>query len=75
MIKFFYLKNLGCYTFTAASVVVVPLPWSIVVVVAVVIYVACCYHIRRIRILVVASASFFPRAGVELILRVDVAVY
>jgi hypothetical protein len=45
---------------TAASVVVVPLPWSIMVVVAVIVYVACCYHIRRIRILIAVSASFLP---------------
>jgi hypothetical protein len=44
------------------------------VVIAVVVYVACCYHIFRIRILVAVSASFFPQAGVELILQVDVAV-
>jgi hypothetical protein len=43
---------------TAASVVVVPLPWSIMVAVSVIVYVACCYHIRRIRILVAVSASF-----------------
>jgi hypothetical protein len=59
---------------TAASVGVVPLPWSIMVVVAVIVYVACCYHIRRIRILVTVLASFLPRTEVELILRVDVAV-
>jgi hypothetical protein len=34
------------------------LPWSIMVVVAVVVYVACCYHIRHIRILITASMSF-----------------
>jgi hypothetical protein len=60
--------------YTAASIVVVPLPWSVMVVVAVIVYVACCYHIRRIRILVAVSASFLPRDGVELILWVDVAV-
>jgi hypothetical protein len=43
---------------TAASVVVVLLPWSIMVVAAVIVYVACYYHIRRIRILVAVSASF-----------------
>jgi hypothetical protein len=59
---------------TTASIVVVPLPWSIMVFVAVVVHVACCYHIRCVCILVAASASFFPRAGVELILWVDVAV-
>jgi hypothetical protein len=59
---------------TTASVVVVPLPWSIMVVIAVVVYVACCYHIRRFRILVAVSVSFLPRARVELILRVDVVV-
>jgi hypothetical protein len=41
---------------TAASVIVVPLPWSVMVVVAVVVYVACCYHICRIHILVAVSA-------------------
>jgi hypothetical protein len=61
-------------TSTTASVVVVPLPWSIMVVVAVVVYIACFYHIHHTRILVAASASFFPRVGVELILRVDIAV-
>jgi hypothetical protein len=50
------------------------LPWSIVVVVAVVVYVACCYHIRRIRVLIAVSTSFLPRARVELILWVDVAI-
>jgi hypothetical protein len=59
---------------TTASVVIVPLPWSIVVVVAVVVYVACFYHIRHIRVFVAVSASFLPRAGVELILWIDVMV-
>jgi hypothetical protein len=59
---------------TAAFVVVVLLPWSVMVVAAVIVYVACCYHIHRIRILVAVLAYFLSRAGVELILRVDVAV-
>jgi hypothetical protein len=59
---------------TTASVVIVPLPWSIVVVIMVIVYVAYCYHIRRIRIFVAVSTSFLPRAGVELILWVDVTV-
>jgi hypothetical protein len=50
------------------------LPWSIMAVIAVIVYVACCYHIRHIRILVAVLASFLPRARVELILWVDVAV-
>jgi hypothetical protein len=50
------------------------LPWSIMVVIVVIVYVACCYHVHRIRILVAVSASFLLRAGVKLILRVDIAV-
>jgi hypothetical protein len=50
------------------------LPWSIMVVIAVVVYVACCYHVRRVHIFVTILVSFLPRAGVELILRIDVAV-
>jgi hypothetical protein len=59
---------------TATSVVVVPLPGSVMVVVSVIVYIACCYHIRRIRILVAVSASFLSRAGMKLVLRVDVTV-
>jgi hypothetical protein len=44
------------------------------VVVSVIVYIACCYHIRRIRILVAVSASFLPRARMKLLLRVNVAV-
>jgi hypothetical protein len=60
---------------STTSIVIVPLPWSVVVVVAVLVYVACCYHICRICVLVAVSASFLLRAGVELILWVDVTVY
>jgi hypothetical protein len=38
-----------------------PMPfrsWSVMVVIAVIVYVACCYHICRIRILVAVSVSF-----------------
>jgi hypothetical protein len=44
------------------------------VVIAVVVYVAYGYHVRHIRVLVAVLAPFLPRAGVELILRVDAVV-
>jgi hypothetical protein len=56
------------------AAVVVPLPWSVMVVIAVVVYIAYGYYVRRIRVLVPVSAPFLPRAGVELILWVDAAV-
>jgi hypothetical protein len=45
-----------------------------VVLIAVVVYVACYYHICRICVFVAVSASFLPRARVELIFWVDVMV-
>jgi hypothetical protein len=45
-----------------------------VVVIVVVVYIACCYHICCIRIFVAVSASFLLRAGVELVFWVDVTV-
>jgi hypothetical protein len=59
---------------TTASVVIIPLPWSIMVVIAVVVYVACCYDICCVCIFVVVSASFLSGAGVELIFLVDIVV-
>jgi hypothetical protein len=52
--------------YTAASVVVVPLPWSVMVVIAVIVYVACYYHICRIHILVAVSAlSSMSWSGID----------
>jgi hypothetical protein len=55
-----------------ASVVVVPPSWSVVIVIMVIIHIACCYHIRRIHVIVAASATFLSRVGVKLIFWVDV---
>jgi hypothetical protein len=48
---------------TTASVVSVPLPWSIVIVVVVVVHVACCYHVCRIRISITTLASLLPHSS------------
>jgi hypothetical protein len=42
------------------------------IVIVVVIHVACCYHIRHIRVIVAASAALLSRVGVKLIFWVDV---
>jgi hypothetical protein len=40
-----FWPRIAAGTSATASVVSVPLPWSVVVVVMVIVYIACCYHV------------------------------
>jgi hypothetical protein len=57
-----------------AAVVVVPTSWSVTVIVAVLVHVACCYHIRSIRIIVAVPTTFLSGANVKLIFCIDVTL-
>jgi hypothetical protein len=48
---------------TTASVVSVPLPWSIVIVVVVVVHIACYYHVCCIQISITALASLLSHSS------------
>jgi hypothetical protein len=56
------------------AVVVVPTSWSIAVTVAVLIHVACCYHIRGVHVIVAVPTTFLLGASVKLIFCVNVTL-
>jgi hypothetical protein len=56
------------------AAVVVPMSWSVVVIIAVLVHVACCYHIRGVHVIVAVPTAFLPGASVKLIFCIDVTL-
>jgi hypothetical protein len=48
--------------------------WSVAVIVAVLIHVACCYHIHSVRVIIAVSTTFLLGASVKLVFCVDITL-
>jgi hypothetical protein len=69
---FCFWPRIAASASATTAVVGFPTSWSVAVIVAVLIHVACCYHIRGVRVIVAVPTTFLSRASVKLIFCVDV---
>jgi hypothetical protein len=54
------------------AIVVVSSPWTIAIVITVFVYVACCYHVSGLCVVIAVLMTFFAGAVVKLILRIAI---
>jgi hypothetical protein len=57
------------------AIVVVPSSWTITIVIAVLVYIACCYHVRGLCVVIAVPTPFFAGAIVKLILCIAITLH